>query len=184
MRISPLVRPPGPGPKGVGFVNALPTSLLYTNPRVVGKKGASPDAILWMWSISNLESNSATLSWRNWTSMSKTSLWLEWAKVRMKRARKTVGRPPRSEGRKQFLHNAKGGELRLDGLQRIPFDLFDPELSNALVRVVYQCGIPTVAAKEYIERGEHHRGLCASAPATQPLLRVGIWTIAKVTSFM
>ena len=56
----------------------------------------------------------------------------------MKRTRRTVEHPPCSKGRKQFLHNARGGEFRLYALQCVPFDLFDPELPSVLERVVCQ----------------------------------------------
>jgi len=64
-------------PDGTGCVNALSTSLSYTKLNVVAKNGASPDAILWMCSMNNLESFSVKLSWRNWISMSMTALWLK-----------------------------------------------------------------------------------------------------------
>ena len=102
----------------------------------------------------------------------------------VEQARGTVRRPPRSKGRKEFLHDAGGGEFGFDVLECIPLDLFDPELSNELVRVVCQCGKPTVAAKEYIERGEHDRVLCALSFTTGSLPRVGVWSVAKDTSFM
>lgn len=48
---------PGPEPKLDCLGNAPPMSLSYTKLNVLGKHGASPDAILWMWSISGLGSS-------------------------------------------------------------------------------------------------------------------------------
>ena len=64
-------------PEGTGCVNAFSTSLSYNKLNVVAKNGASLNAILWMCSMSNLESFSVKLSWRNWISMSMTALWLK-----------------------------------------------------------------------------------------------------------
>jgi len=61
-----------PEPKGAHFENALSTSRSYTKLSVAGKKGASPDAIIWIWSMSGLGKFSVNCSRRNWISTSKT----------------------------------------------------------------------------------------------------------------
>ena len=65
---------PGLQPEGTYFGNAFSTSLSKTKPSVAGKKGASPEAILPMWSINNSGSFSVKLSWKIWISISKTAL--------------------------------------------------------------------------------------------------------------
>jgi hypothetical protein len=62
-----------PKPTGMCLANAFSTSLSYIKLSVVGKKGASPHAILWRWSISNLGSLSVNISWRYRISISKTA---------------------------------------------------------------------------------------------------------------
>ena len=70
----PQVNFPGLEPKGMCFVNALSTSSSKTKLSVVGNKSASPDAILWMCSISDLGSFSENVSWRHRISRSKIGL--------------------------------------------------------------------------------------------------------------
>jgi len=83
------------------------------------------------------------------------------------------------------LQDVGGGEVGLDVLKSVPLDLLEPKLSNALaLGEECQCGKPTVAAKVYIERGEHERGLCTSASAIGSPSGVEIWGIKKITSLV
>ena len=105
---------PMPEPEGTGCVNAFSTSLSYTKLNVVAKNGASPNAIFWMCPMSNLESFSVKLSWRNWISMSMTALWLKRSRYEETNEKKPGKYPPCSEGSEEFLSDVSGGKFGLD----------------------------------------------------------------------
>jgi len=61
-------------PEGMGCANIFSNRLSYTKLSVLAKNGASPDAILWTCSVSSFGSFPVKFLWRNWISMSITTL--------------------------------------------------------------------------------------------------------------